>query len=151
MKLRKKTTGNLNEIAINPAVKSKPQTQGTAHISMLIPPRTIIISVFDLSFSCMCDYIEAFPDPSPSLFCQRAPPGLFWPQSIRNTNLCVVPKPPDISECSHLAWPEHCCGVDLLVLGGDKGQRQVNVFQGTCRNRSSRWVLPPSEKSTWLP
>lgn len=47
------------------------------------------------------------------------------------TYLRVVSVPPHVSECAHLAGPQHCRCVDLFVLCGDERKRQVYVFQGT--------------------
>lgn len=49
----------------------------------------------------------------------------------RLTYLRVVSVPPHVSEGAHLAGPQHCRCVDLFVLCGDKGKRQVYVLQGT--------------------
>lgn len=54
-----------------------------------------------------------------------------------NTNLSVVPEPPDVSERANLAGPQHRRGIDLFVLRCNERERQMDVLQGACRDRNS--------------
>lgn len=58
-----------------------------------------------------------------------------WMLRGRLTHLRVVSIPPHVSEGAHLARPQHCSCVDLFVLRGDKGKRQVYMLQGTWGTR----------------
>ena len=54
------------------------------------------------------------------------------------THLGVVPVPPHVSQGAHLAGPQHGGCIDLFVLSGDKGKRQVYMLQGTWGTRGER-------------
>lgn len=67
-----------------------------------------------------------------------APRGATQALPGKPTHLGVVPVPPHVSEGAHLAGPQHGSCVDLFVLRGDKGKRQVHMLQGTWGKRGER-------------
>lgn len=69
------------------------------------------------------------------------------------THLRVVSVPPHVGEGAHLAGPQHGSRIDLFVLRGDKGKRQVYVLQGTWgqeeRGGMERRALPAAPSLLW--
>lgn len=69
----------------------------------------------------------------------------------RRIYLWIIPKPPDIGDCSHLAWPENHRQIDFFIFHGDKRGGEMNRFQMTCSKREIkiqikvRSVKPESE------